>query len=40
MLKSSVRAYASPAVTAKYYSHFVKARRDRLEGRVRKLWTN
>jgi integrase len=30
--------HATPAVTAKYYSHFVKARRDRLEERVRNLW--
>ena len=30
--------HATPAVTAKYYSHFVKARRERLEERVRNLW--
>ncbi len=31
--------HATPAITAKYYSHFVKARRERLEERVRELWT-
>jgi integrase len=31
--------HASPAITAKYYSHFVRARRERLEERVRELWT-
>ncbi len=30
--------HASPAITAKYYSHFVKARRERLEERVREIW--
>jgi integrase len=30
--------HSTPAITAKYYSHFVKARRDRLEERVRELW--
>ena len=30
--------HASPAITAKYYSHFVQARRERLEARVRGLW--
>lgn len=30
--------HATPAVTAKYYAHFVKARRERLEERVRQLW--
>lgn len=30
--------HSSPVITAKYYSHFVKARRDRLEERVRELW--
>jgi integrase len=31
--------HATPAVTAKYYAHFVKARRERLEERVRELWS-
>ena len=31
--------HATPAITAKYYAHFVKARRDRLEERVRQLWS-
>jgi integrase/recombinase XerD len=31
--------HSSPAITQKYYSHFVKARRDRLEERVRVLWS-
>lgn len=31
--------HASPAITSKYYAHFVKARRERLEERVRGLWT-
>ena len=30
--------HASPVITAKYYSHFVQARRERLEARVRGLW--
>jgi integrase len=30
--------HSTPAITAKYYSHFVKARRERLEERVRELW--
>ncbi len=30
--------HATPAVTAKYYSHFVKARREKLEARVREMW--
>jgi integrase/recombinase XerD len=30
--------HATPAITAKYYAHFVKARRERLEERVRELW--
>ncbi len=30
--------HASPAITAKYYPHFVQARRERLEERVRGLW--
>lgn len=30
--------HSTPVITAKYYSHFVKARRDRLEERVRELW--
>ena len=30
--------HATPMITAKYYSHFVKARRERLEERVRGLW--
>jgi integrase len=30
--------HATPVVTAKYYAHFVKARRERLEERVRELW--
>lgn len=30
--------HATPAITARYYSHFVKARRERLEERVRQLW--
>jgi integrase len=30
--------HATPLVTAKYYSHFVLARRERLEERVRELW--
>lgn len=32
--------HATPAVTAKYYAHFVKARRERLEERVRQLWSS
>ena len=30
--------HATPVITAKYYAHFVKARRERLEERVRQLW--
>lgn len=30
--------HATPVITAKYYAHFVKARRERLEERVRELW--
>jgi integrase len=30
--------HATPAITAKYYAHFVKARRERLEERVREIW--
>ena len=30
--------HATPLITAKYYAHFVKARRERLEERVRELW--
>jgi integrase len=30
--------HSSPVITAKYYAHFVKARRERLEQRVRALW--
>lgn len=30
--------HASSAITAKYYSHFVRARRERLEERVREVW--
>jgi integrase len=30
--------HATPVITAKYYAHFVKARRERLEERVRALW--
>jgi integrase len=30
--------HATPVITAKYYTHFVKARRERLEERVRELW--
>ncbi|MDO8430781.1 MAG: site-specific integrase [Candidatus Binatus sp.] len=30
--------HATPIITAKYYSHFVKERRERLEDRVRALW--
>lgn len=30
--------HSSPIITAKYYAHFVKARRERLEERVRALW--
>jgi len=30
--------HATPAITAKYYSHFVKARRERLEERMKTLW--
>jgi integrase len=32
--------HGMPAVTAKYYAHFVKARRERLEERVRQLWSS
>jgi hypothetical protein len=32
--------HTTPAVTAKYYAHFVKARRERLEERVRQLWSS
>ena len=31
--------HATPVITAKYYAHFVKARRERLEERVRELWS-
>ena len=31
--------HATPLITAKYYAHFVMARRKRLEERVRALWT-
>ncbi len=31
--------HSTPLITAKYYSHFVKSRRDRLEERVREIWT-
>lgn len=31
--------HSTPLITAKYYSHFVKSRRDRLEERVREVWT-
>jgi integrase len=30
--------HSTPLITAKYYSHFVKSRRDRLEERVREVW--
>lgn len=30
--------HTTPAVTAKYYAHFVKARRERLEERIRGVW--
>jgi integrase len=30
--------HATPAVTMRYYSHWVKARRERLEERVKALW--
>jgi integrase/recombinase XerD len=30
--------HATPAITAKYYAHFVKARRERLEERIKALW--
>ena len=32
-------AHGSPAITSKYYAHFVKARRERLEERIKALWT-
>lgn len=32
--------HSTPLITAKCYSHFVKARRDRLEERVRELWVS
>jgi integrase/recombinase XerD len=35
---SILLGHATPAITAKYYAHFVKARRERLEERVRALW--
>ena len=31
--------HATPAVTARYYAHFVKARRERLEERIQALWS-
>jgi integrase len=31
--------HATPAITARYYSHFVKSRRERLEARIRELWS-
>jgi integrase len=30
--------HATPAITSKYYAHFVKARRERLEERIKALW--
>jgi integrase/recombinase XerD len=36
---SILLGHATPVITAKYYAHFVKARRERLEERVRSLWT-
>lgn len=32
--------HSSPIITAKYYAHFVKARGERLEERVRMLWAS
>ncbi len=32
--------HSGPVVTAKYYSHFVQARRERLERHVRSLWNS
>ena len=32
--------HASPVITARYYAHFVKARRERLEERVKALWSS
>ena len=31
--------HATPAVTARYYAHSVKARRERLEERIQALWS-
>ena len=36
---SILLGHGTPAITAKYYAHFVKARRERLEERVRQLWS-
>ena len=30
--------HATPLITAKYYAHFVSARRERLEERLRAVW--
>lgn len=30
--------HATPSVTSKYYAHFVKARRERLEERIKAVW--
>ena len=35
---ASLLGHATPAITAKYYSHFVRAWRERLEERVREVW--
>jgi hypothetical protein len=36
---SMLLAHKSIKITESYYSHWIKARRERLEERVRELWT-